>query len=81
MFRDHFSPERAVAELVEGLESQRTNAQLWCLYLEFSSWQMSSGELHHLCSAALKNAQSYDLFWTVKKKNLHKIFIHYCFIN
>jgi hypothetical protein len=68
VFRDDFSPERAVADLVEGLESQRTNAQLWCLYLEFSSWHMSHGELHHLCSAALKNAQSYDLFWTVKIK-------------
>ena len=63
--RDDFSLERAVAELVEGLESQRTNAQLWCLYLEFSSWHMSDVELHPLCAAALKNAQSYDLFWTV----------------
>ncbi len=80
MFRDHFSPERAVAELVEGLESQRTNAQLWCLYLEFSSWQMSSGELHHLCSAALKNAQSYDLFWTVKIKIFKKNRFFYFFL-
>ncbi|UJR09779.1 hypothetical protein I4U23_014006 [Adineta vaga] len=62
---DDFSLERAVADLVEGLESQRTNAQLWCLYLEFCSWHMSSTELQHLCLAALKNAQSYDLFWTV----------------
>ncbi|CAF1143273.1 unnamed protein product [Rotaria sordida] len=62
---DDFSPEQAVADLVEGLESQRTNAQLWCLYLEFSSWHMSHDELHHLCSAAIKNAQSYDLFWTI----------------
>ncbi|CAF0883727.1 unnamed protein product [Adineta ricciae] len=62
---DDFSVERAVADLVEGLESQRTNAQLWCLYLEFSSWHMSSTELEHLCLAALKNAQSYDLFWTI----------------
>ena len=65
--RDDFSLEHAVADLVEGLESQRTNAQLWCLYLEFSSWHMSAGELHHLCNAALKNAQSYDLFWTVRQ--------------
>jgi hypothetical protein len=65
--RDDFSPERAVADLVEGLESQRTNAQLWCLYLELSSWQMSSQELHQLCNAAIKNSQSYDLFWTVRK--------------
>ncbi len=72
-FRDDFSPERAVAELVEGLELQRTNAQLWCLYLEFSSWQMSENELHHLCSAALKNAQSYDLFWTVINAHSHQI--------
>jgi hypothetical protein len=62
---EDFSLERAVAELVEGLESQRTNAQLWSIYLEFSSWHMSSTELHLLCSAALKNAHSYDLFWTV----------------
>ncbi|CAF3303105.1 unnamed protein product [Rotaria sp. Silwood2] len=62
---DDFSPEQAVADLVEGLESQRTNAQLWCLYLEFSSWHMSHDELHLLCFAALKNAQSYDLFWTI----------------
>ncbi|CAF1294696.1 unnamed protein product [Adineta steineri] len=62
---DDFSPEHAVADLVEGLESQRTNAQLWCLYLEFSSWHMSSTELQHLCFAALKNSQSYDLFWTI----------------
>ncbi|CAF4609028.1 unnamed protein product [Rotaria sp. Silwood1] len=62
---DDFSPEQAVADLVEGLESQRTNAQLWCLYLELSSWHMSQDELHHLCFAALKNAQSYDLFWTI----------------
>ncbi len=67
--------------LVVGLESQRTNAQLWCLYLEFSSWHMSHTELDPLCFAALKNAQSYDLFWTVKIKNVHKIFIHCCFIN
>lgn len=67
MFSDDFSVERAVADLVEGLESQRTNAQLWCLYLEFSSWHMSSTELEHLCLAALKNAQSYDLFWTVNE--------------
>jgi hypothetical protein len=68
LFRDDFSAERAVADLVEGLESQRTNAQLWCLYLEFSSWHMSNVELDPLCFAALKNAQSYDLFWTVKIK-------------
>ncbi len=73
LFRDDFSPEHAVADLVEGLESQRTNAQLWCLYLELSSWHMSDGELHHLCFAALKNAQSYDLFWTVENRNLNKI--------
>lgn len=64
--RDEFSVERAVAELVEGLELDRTNAQLWCLYLEFSSWHMSSDEIEHLCKAAIKNAQSYDLFWTVE---------------
>ncbi|CAF3437331.1 unnamed protein product [Rotaria socialis] len=62
---DEFSPEQAVADLVEGLELERTNAQLWCLYLEFSSWHMSQDELQLLCSAALKNAQSYDLFWTI----------------
>lgn len=56
-----------MADLVEGLESQRTNSQLWCLYLEFSSWHMSSDELNLLCFAALKNSQSYDLFWTVKQ--------------
>lgn len=67
---DDFSVEHAVADLVEGLELDRTNAQLWCLYLEFSSWHMSTGDLHHLCSAALKNAQSYDLFWTVGKRIL-----------
>ena len=70
---DDFSVEHAVADLVEGLELDRTNAQLWCLYLEFSSWHMLSGELHHLCSAALKNAQSYDLFWTVRKRISSKI--------
>lgn len=68
MYRDDFSVERAVAELVEGLELERTNAQLWCLYLEFSNWHMSSDEIEHLCNAAIKNAQSYDLFWTVDLK-------------
>lgn len=67
-FSEDFSLEHSVAELVEGLESNRSNAQLWCLYLEFSSWNMSNEELHHLCSAALKNAQSYDLFWTVEQR-------------
>jgi len=27
---------------------------------------MSSDEIEHLCKAAIKNAQSYDLFWTVE---------------
>jgi len=29
---------------------------------------MSSEDLQHLCNAAVKNSQSYDLFWTVKKE-------------
>ncbi len=77
VFRDDFSPERAVADLVEGLELQRTNAQLWCLYLELSSWHMSSEDLQHLCNAAVKNSQSYDLFWTVKKGKIFNRKISY----
>jgi len=59
------SDECAVDELVRGLENQRDNAQLWCLYLELSSWHMSDADLHQLCLAALKNAQTYELFWTI----------------
>ncbi len=32
---------------------------------------MSHTELDHLCFAALKNAQSYDLFWTVEIQKLY----------
>jgi hypothetical protein len=33
---------------------------------------MPSEELHHLCNATIKNAQSYDLFWTVKNFSIEK---------
>ncbi|CAF0940400.1 unnamed protein product, partial [Didymodactylos carnosus] len=59
-----FSPEHTVAMLCEGLESNRTSSELWCFYLEFSSLKMSDIEIQLLCSASLKNSQSYELFWT-----------------